>query len=170
MAELAADHFVAGASVALHVDAAHIGAPPRIRLDHQRHTVGRTIDLRQRFHLGERITVVAKVFGEGLGGFCHLIGVVRLTRLDGDERFELVVLVEVIAFERDAGHDKAVTFGDVDGDRDGFLVGRHGHLGGIDLEIEVATCQVEGAQRLQIGIQLGARILVGFRIPRQPAA
>jgi hypothetical protein len=52
--------------------------------------------------LGKGITEVAEVVGEGLGGFGHVVGVVGLTGLDGHQRLELVVLVQVVAFQLDA--------------------------------------------------------------------
>jgi len=62
----------------------------RLGLQHQRHTVVFTINLRHRFDTRERETEAPKILGKGLGGFGDLIGVVGLARTNGDQRFELV--------------------------------------------------------------------------------
>ncbi len=98
----------------------------------------------------------AKVIGKGLGGRCHGIGVVSFTGLDGDKRFELFFLADVIAFQLDAGDHKALAFCHIERDADILLVGRYGDLRGVNLELQVATRQVVGAQGFNVGIEFCA--------------
>ena len=170
LAELAAHHFVARAVVARDVDAPHVGAAGRLGREHEGHPVVGAVDLRAGLDVGEGIAEVAEVVGERLGGLGHLVGVVGLARADGHQRLELVLLAEVVAFQPDAGNHIPLALRHVDGDGDVLLVGRDRHLGGIDAEFQVAAAQVVRAQRLQVGIELGARVAVGLGVPAQPAA
>jgi hypothetical protein len=112
---------------------------------------------------------VAEVVGERLGGFSHLFGVVRLARADGDQRLEFVFLAQVVAFELHAGDHVALALRHVDGDRDVLPIGRDRDLGGVDAEFEVAPVEVVGTQRLEVGVELCARVAVRLRIPGQEA-
>ena len=108
--------------------------------------------------------------GKRLGGLRDLVGVVGLAGLDRDHGLELVVAVEVVAFELDVRHHIAFAFVDVHRERDRLLVGRNGDLGRLDAELEIAALQIVRAQGLQIGVELGARIAIGLGVPAEPAA
>ncbi len=86
------------------------------------------------------------------------------------QRLEVVFLAEVLALELHAGHGVGLAFVDVDRDRDVLLVGRDRDLRRLDVELEVAAVQVVGAQRLEVGVELGARVAVGLGVPVEPAA
>ena len=168
--ELAADDFVARAVVAADVDAAHINPARGVGHQGKRHAPSGAVDLGPCFHPGEGEAEIAKALGEGLGGFGHVVGVVGLAGLDGDELLELVLAVEVVARELHPRDDELLAFGDVDGDGDGLLVRRHRDLGRVDAEVQIAAGEVEGLERLEVAVELGARVAVGLGVPAQPVA
>ena len=106
---------------------------------------------------------------EGLGRFRHLVGVVWLTRLDADERLELIITVEEVALELDARDDETLALRHVDGDGNVLLVRRNSHLRGINAELQVTALQVIRTQGFQVSIELGARIAVALGVPAEPA-
>ena len=170
MPEFATHHFVPGAVVARDVDPAHIGPARRLGLQNQRDAIVDAVNFRLCLNLGKGITEVPEIIAERLGGLDHLIGVVGLTGPDRHQGLELIVLAEIVALKFYTRHDKTLTLGYVDGDTDFLLVGRNHHLGRFDAELQITARQVIGAQGLDIGIELGARVLVRLGVPAQPAA
>ena len=170
LAELAAHDLVARARVAGDVDSAHVDAALQLGHEVDHDLTGGAIDVGTRLDLGERVAEGAEALDESLRRFGHRFGAVRLAGLDLHQRLEVFFLAEVFAFELHRRHGVGLAFGDVDGDGDVLLVGRDRNLRRLDVELEVAAVQVVGAQRLEIGIQLGARVAVGFRVPVEPAA
>ncbi len=128
------------------------------------------VDFRLGFDFCKRKAKLAELIGEGFGGRRHVVGVVNLPRFDGHQGLELVVLVEIVAFQPNGGNGKSLALEDVDGHRQVLLVGRNRHLGRVDPEFKIAAAEVIGAQRLQIGIELGPRVAIGLGVPTQPAA
>ena len=169
LTELATDHFVAGAVVARDQDAPDVSTARRFSLQHKLNTVVLTVNFWLGLHLGKSKTKFAEVIGEGLGGLGHGFGVVGLAHSDLDQRLEFIVLVEVVAFELHTRDHKTLTLGHVDRDGHFLFVGRHGHLGGINPELQKTTGQIIGAQGFEVGIELGAGIAVGLGVPAHPA-
>ncbi len=134
------------------------------------HAVVGPVDFGLGVDLGKGETETAVILDEGLDSLRHLVGVVGLAGLDGDQRLEFVLTFKEIAFELDTGHRETFALGDVDGHRNILLVRGNGDLGGIDLELQVAARQVVGAQGFDICIELGPRITVRLGVPAQPAA
>ena len=163
LAELAPDDFVARAVVARHLDAAH-------GLQDQGHAVVLAVDLGHGLDARESKAEVAEMLGKGLGGLGDLVGVVRLAGADGDQRLELVLALQEVAFELDARDDEALALGHVDGDGDVLLVRRDGDLSGIHAELQVAALQIVRTQGFEVGVELRARIAVALGVPAQPAA
>ncbi len=122
LAEFAAHDLVTGAIVTHNVDAANIRSTRGVCHQHQLHTVRGPVNFRANFCPCECKTEIAKIFIEGLGRTCHFVSVVGLTRLDFNQRLELIVFAEVIAFHGHFGHHKTIAFCDVDGDADILLV------------------------------------------------
>ena len=58
----------------------------------------------------------------------------------------------------------------VHGQTDILLVRRDGNLGGLHTEFQIASLQIVGAQRLQVGIELVASVAVGLGVPAHPVA
>ena len=170
MPEFPPHHLIARAVVAGHVHAAHVGAARRLGPQNKRYTVVDAVDFRNSLHPGKGKPEGAEIVGKRLGGFRHLISVVSLARLDGDQRLELFVLLKVVALQLDPRDDKALPFGNVHGDRNALFVRRNGNLGGIDLELKIAARQIIGTQGLDIRVELGPGVAVGFGVPAQPAA
>ena len=154
--EFAPHHHVPRAGVACDVDLAHIGAPRRVGLQRDGHAAVDAVDFGHRLDTRERVTEIAKIVGKGLAGFGDFVGVVGLTRTNGNESFEFIVLAQVVARQLDAADHKALALGDVDGDANVSLVRIHRHLGGVDLEFKVTARQVVRAQRFNVGVELGA--------------
>ena len=170
LAELAPHHLVAGAGVANHVDLAHIGTARGIGAQQEADLVGGAIYRGRGLDAGKGKTESTEVVGKCLGGLRHQFRVVGLTDLDLDQRLEVRFLAQVVTLKQHRGDCKAVAFADVDRDGDVFLVRRNSDLRGIDFEVDIAARQVVGAQRFQVGVQLGARIAVGLGVPGQPVA
>ncbi|MCY1513863.1 hypothetical protein D9M68_483840 [compost metagenome] len=170
LAELAADHFVARLVVAADRHAAHVHAARGLGLQRERDAVVHAVDVRTRLHAGEGVAEGAEVVAEGLGGLRDLLAVVGLAGLDRDERLELVVAAQVVAVELDARHHELLAFGDVHRDAQVLAVRRNGDLGRIDAELEVAARDVVALQRLEVGVELGARVLVRLGVPAHEAA
>ena len=170
LAEFAANHFVAGAIVARHLNASHIRTARRFGTQHKSDTIVFTIDFRHCFDTRKSEAKLAEVVRESLRGFCHQIGVVRLTRANFHQGLELVLALKVVAFQLHARDHEFFTFVDVDHQGDFLLVWRNRHLRGLNPEIEVPALQVIGTQCFQVRIQLTARIAIRLGIPAQPAA
>jgi hypothetical protein len=170
LAELASHDLVARAGVAGDVDLAHVDATGRVADQHHDDAAGLAVDLGPCLDAGEGVAELAEQLLETARRVGHRLGAVGLAGLDRDQALELVFLAEEIAFEADRGHRVGLTLGDVDRDRDVLLVGRDRDLRRIDVELEVAAVQVVGAQRLEVGVELGARVAIGLGVPGQPAA
>ena len=110
------------------------------------------------------------MLGESFHGLGHVFVVVGLPHTNRDHRLELFVFTQKVALQLHRRDHKPIAFGDVDGQLHLALVGRYRHLGGVDPKLQKPTGQVIRTQGLQIGVELGARITVGFGIPTQPAA
>mmetsp|Transcript_13957 Transcript_13957/g.38069 ORF Transcript_13957/g.38069 Transcript_13957/m.38069 type:complete len:298 (-) Transcript_13957:2091-2984(-) len=82
---------------------------------------------------------------------------------------EVLLAAEVVALELDAGDGVGLPLADRDRNADALLVRRDRHLGGGDVELQIATVQVVAADRFQVGVELGARVAVGLGVPGQPA-
>jgi hypothetical protein len=89
---------------------------------------------------------------------------------DRHQRLEVLFLAEEVALELHAGDGVGLPFPHVDRDRDVLLVGRDRHLRRLDLHLEVAAVLIVGAQRLEVGVELGARIAIALQVEVQPAA
>ena len=135
LAELAADHFIPGAVVARHNDAANIGTARRLSHQHKLNAVVLTVYFGFDVDFGKSKAELAKIIGEGFGGFGHCFGVVGLANPDRDQGFEFIILAQVIALQLNARNHKALALGQVDRDAHVLLVGRHGHLGRINAKL-----------------------------------
>jgi len=110
------------------------------------------------------------MFGESFDGLWHVFVVVSLSDTNRNHRFELVVLAQKVTLKLHGRDHEPIALGDVHGQLHLAFVGRDGHLGGINAELQKASGQIIGSQGFQIGVELGAWIAVGFGVPTQPAA
>ena len=170
LAELAADHLVAGTFVAGDIDAAHKGAAARVGLNRDLHAVGRAIHRGLDLGGREGETEVGEIVGERLGGLRHVIRVVRLAGLDLDQGLEFVLLFQVVAFHADFGDDKALALRHIDGDQYFLLVRCNRDLGRIHLELQIAFGQIKGPQGFDVRIEFAAHVAVGLGVPTQPGS
>ncbi len=134
------------------------------------HAAALAVDLRLHRDPGEGIAEARVVIGEGLGRRRDLLAVVGLAHADVEQRLELLLARQVVALEPHTGDHEALALRDVHRHAEVLAVGRDGHLRGVDAEFHVAAREVVGAQRLQVGIELGARVLVRLGVPAHPAA
>ena len=169
LTELTANDFVTRAVVATDVDTAHVGAACWFGLQHKIDAIVLAVDFGHSLYAGECKTKTGEILGEGLGGFGHLVGVVGLAGADGHQRLELVLTVQVVAFEFDTRHHIPLAFRHIDGDGDVLLVRRDGDLRRVHTELEVAALQIIGAQGFEVGIELGTRVAIRLGVPAQPA-
>ncbi len=170
LAEFAADHFVAGAGVARDDDAAHIDAALRLGREGHHHLPGCPVDLGTAVDTRKRVAEGAVEIGEGTRGGSHSLTPIRLAGLEGDQALEVLLTPEEVPLELDGGDGVGLPLVDRDGDADALLVRRDRHLRGGDGKLQIAAIQVVGAQGLQVGIELGARVAVGLGVPGQPTA
>ena len=91
------------------------------------------------------IAKLAEELGEALFGMGHGCRRVELPLGDGDQFLHIATTTDEITLETDAGNVVLLTLINVDGDIESFLVRCHSHLGGIDLEAQIATVHVVGA-------------------------
>ena len=169
LAELAPHDFVARARVAGHVDAAHVDAALRLGEEAHDHLAGGAVDLGPLLDPREGVAVEPEQVGDALGGLGHGLAAVGRARPHQHARAELVVLAEVVAFQAHGGDGVGLALTHRDRDRDLLLVGRDRDLRRLDRELEIAAVHVEGAQCLQVGIELGARVAVALAVPGEPA-
>ena len=168
--ELAPYHLVAGREVAGHGDVAHVDAPLRVGLQDNRHLRLGAVDFRSRLDAREGIAERTVEVEEVLRRRRHGLRAEEIARADRDQALELVLAPEEVAVERDRGHRVGQSLADVHRDRDVLLVGRDRDLGRFDREFKVTAVQIEGLERLQVGVELDARITVALGVERQPAA
>ena len=168
--EFAAHHLVTRTCVARHANPSNI-SPTRGRcLQNQSDPIVDPVNFRRRIHLRKRIAKISEIIGKGLRGLRHLISVISLTRPDSHKRFEFVILAEIVTFELDAGHYIPLSLCHIDGDVNTLLVRGNNNLGGVDAELKVSARKVVRPQSLNVGVQLGAGILVRLGVPTQPTA
>ena len=170
LAEFAADDFIARGGVAGDIHVAHVHALARIDEESKTHFMLVTVDFGIGIDVGKRIAergqAVLDAFIRGRQARAR----VNLAFAHQVQRFQLFFAAEHLAFELGAGDLVLFTFGDIDRQVDIFFIGRDRHLRGVDLHLDIATIQVVGLQRLDVARQLGLRILVGLRVPAEPAA
>ena len=166
---LATHDLVARLGVAADVDAADIHATARIDEDGERDLALLLVDFGRRVDVGEGVALVAEAVGDGLGGFGELLAREDLARAHLRQRDVFGLRQHQITGETQAGDGVLLTLGDVHRDVDVLLVGCDRDLGRVDVEVEVALVQVEGAQGLEVGRQLLPRILVVLGVPGEPA-
>ena len=169
LAHLAAQHLVGGLLVALETDAAHIGALAGIDKELQGDRLVLLVDLGNAGYLGKIVAVIAQPPGhELLGGGNQLLGE-GLSFLDQDIAAQILFGQHQIPRQADFADGELVALGHVGGDVDLALVRRHGHLGGVDAELQVAAVHVEGCQGLQVTGELLATVLVVAGDEGEPA-
>ncbi|MCY1529912.1 hypothetical protein D9M68_650840 [compost metagenome] len=127
------------------------------------------VQLRIGVDVGERVTQLAQVVGDGLGGVVGLGRREGLVRLDLQQRVDFLGQGQQVARQLHAAHLVGLALVHGDRDADVLAVRRNRDLRRLDREFEVALVQVEGAQALQIALELFARVLVGVGVPGQPA-
>ena len=170
LAELPADHLVAGSLVACDIDAAHKSPSAGISLDGNVNTIAAAVYRGFGLSRCKGKAKVRKIIREGLGRLRYVVGVVGLAGLDLDERLEFILLLQIVALHADPGDNKALALGDIDGDHNFLLIGRDRHLRGVDLELQVAFGQVIRTECLHVRIQFAADIAIGFGVPAQPGS
>ena len=111
-----------------------------------------------------------KTIDKSFGGVGHRFSAVGLAGFHRHQGFEVFFLAQVFTFQLHRGHGERLAFFDGDGQGDVLLVWRDRHLRRFDIEFQIAAVQVVGAQRFQIGIQLGPRVAIGLGVEVQPAA
>jgi hypothetical protein len=169
LTHLAAQHLVAGARIALHVDPAHIDALAGIDEKGHRDLVFCFIDLGDGIHVGEGIALVAQQIGNPLGAFSGRLARKELAALELDQREQLLRRHRGLARQLDVTDTEGLAFIDDDRDINLFLVGADRDLSRLDVEFDIAAIQIEGAQRFQIAGEFLLGILIVLGIEGVPA-
>ena len=169
LAHLATHDLVARLGVATDVDAAHIHPSTRIDKDREGDLALDLVDFGGGIDVGEGVTLVAEAVGDRLGGLGETLAREGLAGTDLRQRLIFGFGQDEITGEAHAAHRVLLALGDVHRDVDVLLVRRDRHLRGVDVEVEIALVQVEGAQGLEVRRQLLAGVLVVLGVPGQPA-
>ena len=140
---LAADHFVAGAHVAAHVDAMHVGTPARIDEDGESHLTLLAIDLGGGVDVGKGVAFVAEPVGYRLHRGIELLAREDVAGLELGELAVFLFRQNEIAGKAHRRNGVALPFLDRDRNVDVLLVRSDRHRSRLDLEIEVSLVHVE---------------------------
>ncbi len=167
-AELAADHLVAGAGVAVHGDALDIDARSFVHHEGDVHLLLVLVPIEVRADFGEGITQEADGFGEAVDGVLDQLGVVPVALFHGQQVLEGFGLhVADLAGEIDIAELVAIAFLDDVGDDEIAAVGREFGDRGDDAEVGIALGQVELPELLLIeGQTVGIIGVVGGEEPQ----
>ncbi len=168
LTEFAADHFVARLGVAGDVDVPYINTLTGVDHEVERHFMLFLVHLRNRVHVGERITFLAQTFADFFTGLGQRLARESVTGFYLDQLFDLFPGDQGIAGHADFGYGIFRAFGDVDGDVDVLLVRRDGDLRGIDGELQIAGIQIERTHGFHIGRQFLFGILIALAEPAHP--
>ncbi len=118
--------------------------------------------------VGKGITIVTQATGDQLRSSGHQLTREYLALLDQQQGLDLVFRHFQVTAELHLANLVFLTFGDVDGDIDVFLVRRDRNLGRGDIHVDIATVQVIGTQALQVTGKFFTSILVVVLEERQP--
>ena len=169
LAHLAAQHVIRGFLVAPEADATHVGALAGVHEELHGDRILFLVQLGNPGHLGEVIALVAQAPGEILLGGSHQLLGEGLPLGHQQETTQVLFRQYQVTRKVHRTHGVLLPLGDVGGDIDCFLVRRHGHLGGIDAELQVTAVQVMGGQGFQVPGKLLPGILVVVGEERKPA-
>ncbi|KAF1068397.1 MAG: hypothetical protein GAK45_01375 [Pseudomonas citronellolis] len=168
LAHLATQHLVFGLGVAAEVDAVDVGALARVDHIGDRHGLVVIVGLGYAVDVGEGIAFVTQAAGDQVRGGGHHLAREHLAFLYQEKLLHFLLRHFQVASELDVTNRVLLTFVDVDGDVDMFLIRGDRYLGRGDIHMDVATVEVVGTQTLQVTRKLFAGILVVVLEEGQP--
>ena len=167
LAHLPAQHLITGLGIAAEIDAPDIDLFAGIDEEGHADRFAGLVYLGHHVDVGENIALVAQTIGNGLLGFRRQLAREGVARANLDQRSDLFRPHDQLAGDLDFVDLVNLAFLEVYREVDFLLVRCHGHLGGLDLRVDIAPVQIVGTQPLEVSRQFLLRILVVLGIKRQ---